>query len=196
MSVSGRRPNEVEDALLALGGTRILTIPCLDGPREGHWLRYWDDLPNVRRVDLPYWSYPRRDAWMDLLGETIAGSGRVMIVANGLGCVALAIWATLARPAALLAGIGGALLVSPLDPADEAADPRCAEFRPLPSLPLPFPSLLVGNGDEPRLSALARLWGSLRADPERDREAARGPWPEGLRLLATLAGAPAGPVHA
>jgi predicted alpha/beta hydrolase family esterase len=187
MSVSGRRPNVVEEALLALGDTPILTIPCLDGPREGHWLRYWDDLPNVRRIDLPYWSYPRRDAWMDVLGEAIGDvAGGAMVVGHGLGCVALSIWATLARPAHLIGKIGGALLVSPVDPGSEAADPRCAEFRPVPSLALPFPSLLVNAGDDGRGAALARLWGSRRADPVRHREAERGPWPEGLRLLASL----------
>src|SRR4051794_1690901 len=110
MSVSDRRL--VEEALLALGETRILTIPCLDGPREGHWLRYWEDLPNVKRIDLPYWSYPRRDAWMDVLGEAVDNAtGQVIIVGYGLGCVALSIWATLARPAHLIGKIGGALLV-------------------------------------------------------------------------------------
>jgi predicted alpha/beta hydrolase family esterase len=189
MSVSGRRPNIVEEALLTLGDTAILTIPCLDGAREGHWLRYWDDLPNVRRIDLPYWSYPRRDAWMDVLGEAIdIAAGRVMIVGHGLGCVALCIWSTLARPAHLLGKIGGALLVSPLDPNSEAADPRCAEFRPVSSLPLPFPSMLVSARDEGRTAALARLWGSCRADPDRHCEASSGPWPEGLCLLAALAG--------
>jgi predicted alpha/beta hydrolase family esterase len=189
MSVFGRRPTDVEDALLALAGTSILTIPCLDGPREGHWLRYWDDLPNVRRVDLPYWSYPRRDAWTDVLEEAIESAGdRLMIVGHGLGCVALTIWSTLARPAHLLSKIGGALLVSPLDPDSQLADPRCAEFRPMPSRPLPFPSLLVNAGEDGRFGALAGLWGSRRAGAEHHQEAARGPWPEGLRLLASLAG--------
>ena len=79
------------------------------------------------------------------------------------------------------------MLVSPVDPNSDAADPRCAEFRPVPSLALPFPSLLVNAIDDGRSAALARLWGSRRADASRHPEAARGPWPEGLRLLASLA---------
>ena len=188
MSVPVRRPDPVERALLALGDTPILTIPSLDGVRQGHWLSYWDDLPNVRRVDLPYWSYPRRDAWMDVLGDAIESATRpVMIVGHGLGCVALTIWATLARPAHLLGRIGGAMLVSPLDPNGEEADPRCAEFRPMPSLPLPFPSLLISEEEEGKATALARLWGSRRVRVPRRQTASAGPWPEGLRLVASLA---------
>ena len=184
MSVSERRPSMiVEDALLAIGRTPILTIPSLDGPRQGHWLNYWDDLPNVRRVDLPFHSYPRRDAWLNVLGDAVeSAADRVLLVGHGLGCAAVAIWASLSHPVDIGRKIAGALLVSPLDP-ELDSDPRCSEFRQFPGRPLPFASWIV-DADAGRRTGLARRWGCSALDSvdgEQD-----GPWPEGLRLIASL----------
>lgn len=101
----------------------------------------------------------QRNLWAARLDETVMKADRaVLLLANGAGCAAAAWWARLS-PRPYVSRVAGAILHSPLDAGDHAADGIFAS----PSMALPFPSIVLDEGgaiDPQRLGRIASGWGS------------------------------------
>ena len=176
----------------------ILTVPGIDNSGPRHWQSIWEhELDGCARVDLGSWDKPNRNGWVNALNHGIRAAGRpVVLVAHSLGCLAVAWWAAMERPA-YGDPVVGALLVAPPDVDVAPVDQRLAGFAPTPIGPLPFPSIVAASRDDPyihvqRARRLALLWGSQFADAGAARhinaESELGRWDFGLFLLSRLTG--------
>ena len=171
----------------------ILTVPGLGGSGPSHWQTLWEQSrPDTSRVELGMWNTPHRNSWVTKLDQAIRqAQAPVVLVAHSLGCLAVAWWAELSgQPFGW--PVVGALLVAPADVDRPGARAELAGFRPTPSKPLPFPSIVVASSDDPwvapeRAAELARGWGSLFVDagPQGHLNAASGIgwWEDGQILL-------------
>lgn len=119
------------------------------------------------------------------------GHSNVVLVAHSLGCLLAVHWAVQTN-----ATIKGALLVAPLDPDGSHYPPEAKGFAPIPSVPLPFRSVVVASDDDPYGSVgfaqkSAHLWGSqlvrVGAKGHINSHSGLGEWPEGFALLRALA---------
>jgi len=151
---------------MSLSTPHYLIVPGWQGSPAEHWQSHWQRLlPNSARVEQDDWLSPQRDAWVRRLEETVArSSGPLILIGHSLGCVTIAHWAAQAAPA-LLARVGGALLVAPADVERAECPQPLRNFAPLPRQALPFPSVLVGSDNDPAASAsralaLAADWGA------------------------------------
>jgi predicted alpha/beta hydrolase family esterase len=178
--------------------TTILTIPGLDNSGPKHWQSYWEVLPHCRRVELGDWQQPRLHEWVPALDRAVRESPTpVVLAAHSLGCLAAAWWAALCWVEAFREKVKGALLVAPPDVDDLGSEARLRDFRPLPRMRLPFPTLLVASRNDPYATfdgakEMAAAWGSelIDAGPAGHINADSGidEWPRGLRLVAALGG--------
>ena len=172
----------------------ILIIPGLGNSGPGHWQTRWQTrLSSTRRVEQDDWDAPRRDAWTQRIIAAVDEATRpVLIIAHSLGCIAVAHAAVAFPPGR----VKGALLVAPPSlrsmRANEAIDPA---FTPIPTEPLPFPSLLIASRNDSFASfeeaeEMAGAWGSLLLDAgdagHLNSESGHGPWPEGLMRFAAF----------
>lgn len=173
---------------------RVLLVPGWENSGPQHWQSLWEraDPHRFQRVQQRDWNTPDPDEWVRALDDAIAAEpAPVVLVAHSLGCIAVARWAArFTRP------VAGALLVAPADVerADTPEPIRC--FAPVPLQPLPFRSILVASSNDEYLSMdraehFARCWGSelvpLGVAGHINTASGFGPWPEGERLLETLA---------
>jgi predicted alpha/beta hydrolase family esterase len=141
------------------------------------------------------WNTPHRNAWVTKLDQAIsAAQAPVILAAHSLGCLAVAWWAELTRQPYGWP-VAGALLVAPADVDRPDAQDDLKAFRPSPTAPLPFPSILVASRDDPwiaieRAHSLAVSWGShfVDAGTQGHINAASGVgwWTEGQELLARV----------
>jgi serine hydrolase len=172
------------------GVTRpILIVPGYRGSGPGHWQSLWEErLPGARRVLMPSWEEPRRDAWVEALDRAIRACAEPpVLVGHSLGAVTIVHWAQGFR-----LPVHGALLVAPCD-VDSAEGPeQIRSFAPVPISKLDFPTLAVVSSDDPymgygRALAFAHGWGarlaSVGACGHINAEAGFGPWPEGEAFL-------------
>lgn len=177
----------------------ILTVPGLGGSGPAHWQTLWEQcLPDTHRVELGNWDRPHRNNWVARLDRDIrSANAPVILVAHSLGCIAAAWWAELSGEAAGTSTVAGALLVAPPDINRADMPDFLASFAPLPTRPLPFPSILAASSDDPwmdmdRARPLAQAWGSrfVPAGPRGhlNAESAIGWWEEGQELLSELTG--------
>jgi predicted alpha/beta hydrolase family esterase len=170
----------------------VLVLPGYDNSGPGHWQTLWERAhPEYRRVQQRSWTAPVCSEWVTALDEAIvAAGGPVVLAAHSIGALTVAHHALHhARP------VRGALLVAPPDADDPTFSPLVKGFRPIPRVPLPFPSIVVGSTDDWYMGpddarALATAWGSrfvlLEKAGHINTDAGFGPWPEGERLLAEL----------
>jgi serine hydrolase len=177
--------------------TRVLVLPGYQSSGPGHWQTLWEaERPELRRVEQRDWEHTRRAEWVAGLEAAVSAEpGPVVLVAHSLGCVTVAHWAAGHRH-----HVVGALLVAPPDVEHEWAPDAVKDFAPIPSAPLPFPSVVVASTDDPyaeidRARAWARAWGSrfvsIGAAGHINADAGFGPWPQGLALLDELIARPA-----
>lgn len=171
----------------------ILTVPGLGGSGPSHWQTLWEQSrPDTHRVELGMWESPHRNTWVTKLDQAIRqAQAPVVLAAHSLGCLAVAWWAELSsQPFGW--PVAGALLVAPADVDRDDVRPELAAFKPTPTKPLPFPSIVVASSDDPWISAekargLAGGWGSFFVDagPQGHLNAASGIgwWEEGQSLL-------------
>lgn len=148
----------------------ILTVPGLGNSGPSHWQSIWErEHEHVARVELGGWDRPHRNLWVNKLNFAIREAGRpVVLAAHSLGCLAVAWWAAMERPA-YGDPVIGALLVAPPEVDVAPVDARLEAFGPAPKGTLPFPSILVASHDDPyiqfhRARRLAQFWGSRFAD--------------------------------
>ncbi|MBB5711473.1 RBBP9/YdeN family alpha/beta hydrolase [Sphingomonas xinjiangensis] len=171
----------------------ILTVPGLGGSGPSHWQTLWEQSrPDTHRVELGMWDTPHRNSWVTKLDQAIrSAQAPVVLAAHSLGCMAVAWWAEL-FPQPFGRPVAGALLVAPPDVDRADAPPALADFRPAPTTPLPFPSIVVASSDDPwigigKAHSLAKDWGSVFVDagPQGHLNAASGIgwWEQGQALL-------------
>ena len=169
-----------------------LIVPGWKGSGPLHWQSRWQAcLPRATRVEQDDWEAPTRSAWVAALAAAIENASRPpLLIAHSLGCITVA-----HLPLAIRQHIAGALLVAPADVERDGAPAVLRDFAPVPTVPLPFPSIVVASTDDPycspaRAQAFATNWGSelvMVPDAGHLNDASGlGDWPEGLRLLTSL----------
>ena len=176
----------------------VLLLPGLDNSGPGHWQSRWETHPGFARVDFGDWVQPRLHEWIPRLDRAIeASEAPVVLAAHSLGCLAVVWWAALSWRQSLRGKLQGALLVAPPDVDVESTPGRIRDFRPVPALRLPFPSVLVASRDDPfarfdRAREMARSWGSTLIDAGEaghiNADSGLGDWSCGLRILSSLSG--------
>lgn len=147
----------------------ILIIPGLRDHVEEHWQTYLaKKLPNCRTVPPMQTDKLNLDARIDAIEQQLATiEGPVILVAHSAGVLMTVHWAArFKRP------ILGALLVAPPDlnaqwPENYPTSASLQQFgwSPLPTQPLPFPSILVASSNDYLASLdaatqMANQWGS------------------------------------
>lgn len=174
--------------------TPALIIPGLNGSPDGHWQSWLQEsLPQASRVEQEDWDAPNLEAWLNRLALASAATPGAVLVAHSLGCI-LAAHAASRFPAL---PIRGALLVAPADVDSAAHTPYLLRsFGPIPTLRLPFPSIVVASTDDPfmahpRARELANAWGShfvnAGAAGHINVASGFGPWPAGRDMVDALA---------
>ncbi|MET3353810.1 RBBP9/YdeN family alpha/beta hydrolase [Xanthobacter autotrophicus] len=172
----------------------LLIVPGWQGSGPDHWQSRWErSLSTARRVQQADWDRPDREDWpRRLVAAVVAADKPVVVVAHSLGVP------TLLHAAPLLpeGKVKGAFLVAPPDLDVPELDPMVANFGPMPTAPLPFPSVLVASRTDPycsyaRAEGFALDWGAAIVDAgdagHINADAGYGPWPEGsMRLLGLL----------
>lgn len=180
------------------GSPICLTVPGLGCSGPGHWQTIWEtERDDCRRIDLGCWDAPLRSAWVSRIEQAVsAARSPVVLVAHSLGCHAVAWWARWAGDDAS-AIVRGALLVAPPDIDRAGVDRRLAGFAPAPSLPLPFPSIVVASSDDPyatiaRSAGMAARWRASFIDAgdlgHINADSRLGAWRDGQAVLARLIG--------
>lgn len=173
----------------------VLILPGYADSGPGHWQSLWTQAhPGFVRVREDDWLAPSCDVWVAALDAAVHAMGRgCLLAAHSLGCLQVAHW--VARGGG---GVVGALLVGPPDPGCAAFPSSAVGFDPVPAQRFDFPSVLVASSDDvygtPAFARrCASAWGCRLVELEDaghvNADAGYGPWPEGLRLLASLAGA-------
>ncbi|MFC0218487.1 RBBP9/YdeN family alpha/beta hydrolase [Pseudochelatococcus lubricantis] len=174
----------------------VLIVPGLSGSDEGHWQSRWEDrLSTATRVAQVDWNAPDREAWVGTLVQAVAATTRpAVIVAHSLGAL------TAAHAAPEFASgkvIGGFLVAVPDAEQAEGMPAEVARFGPVPTEPLPFPSLFVASRNDPfcsfsRAQEIALDWGAQIVDAGEvghlNAASGHGPWPEGLMRLGQFLG--------
>ncbi|MFS8035397.1 RBBP9/YdeN family alpha/beta hydrolase [Xanthobacter sp. AM11] len=172
----------------------LLIVPGWQGSEPDHWQSRWErSLSTARRVEQADWSRPDRHDWPRRLAAAVAQADKpVVVVAHSLGVPTLVHAAPLLPPGK----VKGAFLVAPPDLDRPRLDPLLAAFAPVPTHPLPFPSVLVASRSDPfctyeRAEGFALDWGAAIVDAgdagHINPAAGFGPWPEGsMRLLGFL----------
>ncbi|MBY3416104.1 alpha/beta fold hydrolase [Rhizobium laguerreae] len=122
----------------------------------------------------------------------LAAATKAYLVAHSLGCLLAARLA--GRSAARR--VKGALLVAPCDlPVTENLHPGHISFGPMPTAPLPFPSIVVGSMNDAymtvdRLTLFGRLWNAetrnIGLAGHINVASGFGRWRNGYRLLEGL----------
>jgi len=172
------------------GTSLILLVPGHEDRGQADWMHAWQvERTDCHRLDLGMWDSPHRNTWVNKLNLALHHADRpVVLIAEDIGCLAVAWWAEYEQPS-FAEPVIGAIFVSPPDVDRPGSDPRLARFGSCPRQALPFPSYLVaGCGDtaEKRITArqLATDWGSGFSEASFEG----GSWPFDQRLLNRLAG--------
>lgn len=140
------------------------TVPGLAGSDGGHWQTIWEkQYPHLfDRVEQKNWDWPVREEWTGQLQQYLAGGhAPIILIAHSLGCTTVAWWAKKYSSNRVL----GAFLVAPADAEQSRRLSFVEGFRPIPTDPLPFPSMVIASTNDIYMSIersehFATLWGS------------------------------------
>jgi predicted alpha/beta hydrolase family esterase len=185
--------------------TTIVMLPGWMGSGPEHWQTIWEaEHPDYRRAEMRNWQSTHLADWVECLDTALAAvPGDALLVAHSLGCLAVVWW--VARHAHRTSPVRGAMLVAP--PCLTSAPgllPALASFAPVPSAPLPFPSLVVASENDPyarfeEAVGMASAWGSELRNIGRaghiNTASGHGAWPEGKQLLAGFVASARESVH-
>lgn len=179
-------------------GATIVTVPGWSGSGPNHWQTQWErEHPEYRRAEMHDWHSVERADWVRSLEAALADvPGDAVLVAHSLGCLSVIWWA--ARHPVDSKRVKCALLVAPPNlTSTPGLLPALASFTPLPTLRLPFPSLVVASENDPyatfeEASAMASAWGCEVHNAGHaghiNVASGFGAWPEGQQLLERLIG--------
>lgn len=182
---------------MKIGDADILILPGLGGGRSSpdYWyLRWRERMATARVVEQENWDDPEPSDWIIGLNREIARCRRpIVLVAHSAGALVVA---TAFCDTTLKGNIAGAFLVAPADPVRGSVEtPALRPFKPTPTGPLPFPSMLIASRDDPwcdwdAAAGMALDWGCELADAGNaghiDAESGHGPWPEGMVMFARM----------
>ncbi|MEZ5923847.1 MAG: alpha/beta hydrolase [Hyphomicrobiaceae bacterium] len=176
----------------------ILIVPGWTNSGPEHWQTRWErKLANARRVEQADWDRPVCADWVARIVDAVRQAKRpVVLIAHSCGVSAV----VHAAPKLLPDKVAGALLVAPPDYESAArwTEPgsdwlvRESGFHPVPTAPLPFPSMVIASRNDPFASyemaqEMALDWGSDIVDAGQSGHlntvSGHGPWPEGLLKL-------------
>lgn len=169
--------------------TRTLIVHGLEGSPAPHWQAWWAATdPTALCVDLSSPTHPVPEVWESELAGMMLQHPDSILVGHSLGSVLIARvlskWPQLKARAALLVA-----------PAETQGNDRIGAFGPLPQMPLPIPTIVVGSRNDPwmsyeRVSGLARDWGANLVDlgmaGHVNVATGFGPWPYGKLLRDQL----------
>ena len=174
----------------------ILLLPGLYNSGPDHWQSIWQqNLSGISRVEQQDWDAPTRESWVAQLDQAIhASNANVVLVAHSLGCALLAWWVQsgVSSPETL-AKVKAGFLVAPPDVARPAFPAQ--SFAPMPTLTLPFPSIVIASENDPWCDLAlseqwAKAWGSefhcIGAKGHINGEAGLEDWKQGLGWLSGL----------
>ena len=167
----------------------VLILPDWQGSGPEHWQMHWVRHHGAMLVEQDDWLRPRRGDWLARLNEVVIDTpGDLFLVAQGLGCLLVAAWASFSQHTAR---VRGALLVAPIDVESHVMKNSCPGWTPVLSAPLPFASTVVGPVNDPsdHAQGLASNWGSnwiesVQVAPFGADSYLNG-WPQGRKLLQT-----------
>jgi uncharacterized protein len=171
----------------------VLIVPGLGGSGEEHWQTHLEhSLPGAQRVHQDDWDRPDLSSWLEKLAAAVESRPGSIVVAHSLGCP-LVVHLASRRPDLWIAA---ALLVAPADVDSASHTPaHIRGFAPMPSLRLPFRSIVVASKNDPymepaRARELAAAWGAGLVDAGASGhinvQAGFGPWPAGERIVNSL----------
>ena len=178
---------------MRLAEADFLIVPGIGNSGPEHWQTRWQArFPTAYRVEQENWDTPDPEQWTSRIVDMVAEAKRpIILVAHDCGVAAV----LLAAPYLAPLKIRGAYLVACPDVERGDMPEALRAFAPLPSAPLPFPSLLVASRDDPlcgteRAQGIALDIGAALVDAGNsghiDTASGHGPWPEGLMRLATF----------
>ena len=166
----------------------MLIVPGWTNSGPDHWQSRWQrHFKSARRIEQADWDTPRLADWVErIVAEVAAATRPVVLGAHSCGVSAIVHAAPRLVPSRLM----GAFLVAPPD-LDDADNWLAKEggFAPVPMVPLPFPSRIIGSSDDPYCSiertwAFGAAWGSdtsiIANAGHLNTASGHGPWPEGL----------------
>jgi predicted alpha/beta hydrolase family esterase/GNAT superfamily N-acetyltransferase len=187
---------------VATPAAHLLILPGLYDSGPDHWQSHMEralgpqQAVRVRQRD---WAAPVCAEWVQTLDAAIRASDTpVVLVAHSTACLLVAHWTQTAALPQLLR-VRGALLVAPSDPLGPSYPAGPTGFAPVPTAPLPFPSVVVASRTDAYVAfdtaaAWAAAWGSRLVDlgdaGHINADAGFGPWPEGLAIAQQLGAAP------
>ena len=178
---------------MRLAEADFLIVPGIGNSGAGHWQTRWQTrFPSALRVEQENWDVPDVQQWPARLVEAVAARTRpVVLVAHDCGVPTI----LLAAPFLAPNKVRGAYLVACPDVERGDLPAGARALAPMPTAPLPFPSLLVASRDDPycsleRAQGIALDIGAALVDAGNaghiDAESGHGPWPEGLMRLAAF----------
>jgi uncharacterized protein len=149
---------------------KMITLPGIGGSGDAHWQTIWEQADTrFARFRPASWDQPELDDWTQSLERAVQSCAEPpILVAHSLACLLVAHWATCTRSA-----IAGAFLVSVPDPDGSRFPVEAASFKPVPTRPLQFPSLVIASTDDP--------YSTLDAARRRADE-----WRSGLNVVGAL----------
>lgn len=126
--------------------TEAIILPGIGGSGETHWQTYWEaENPSFYRFRPKSWDQPDLEDWLRALDSAVHHARTpVVLVAHSLACLLVA-------HAADRFGtrVRGAFLVSVPDPESSVFPVKAADFGGVPSIGLPFPTLIIASSDDP-----------------------------------------------
>ena len=124
-----------------------LMVPGYGGSGETSWQTHWEKCyPQIGRVEQDDWDFPKKEAWVKRLAETVEkwNDKPIILITHSLGC-GTTIHAINEQ---LLKNVAGIFMVA-LPHIDREDFPReCTGFSPLPQINLTIPTTLVISEDD------------------------------------------------
>lgn len=187
---------------MRLSDLDIVIIPGWSSSGPDHWQTRWQkNFKSARRIEQANWFEPKRSDWVQTI-ETGLKSIETpsLVIAHSLGVIAT-VHALINLGVEAPLHVRGAYLVAPAD-VDNAANwpvtrgqtfsDHGPDFAPVPTTPLPVPSLVIGSANdpycsEPRAKDMAENWNATFVEAGEaghiNVDSGHGPWPEGLMRL-------------
>jgi predicted alpha/beta hydrolase family esterase len=178
---------------MRIADTDIIIVPGLGNSGQNHWQRRWGDrFKTATVVEQDNWDNPQLAPWVDAIERAVIMSTRpVVLIAHSLGVSAVIHAAQRFKDTK----VRGAFLVAAPDLENPNVPAETQPFAPVPSYPLPFPSMLVASTNDSfcsveRAAEFAIGWGSdfhQAGDAGHiNTTSGHGPWPEGLLMFTRL----------
>ncbi|MBM3455956.1 MAG: serine hydrolase family protein [Bacteroidetes bacterium] len=174
--------------------TNFLVIPGYGNSDKDHWQTFFEtQLTNCHRIEQESWENPQCEDWINTINNTVIryDADSLVLVSHSMGGIAIAHWASRFNTK-----IKGAFIVAPPDLENPYLDLNLESFTPIPTLKLPFPSIVIGSSNDnwatlERTQTFADNWGSkliiIGVAGHINTTSGYGKWENGLNLLKQFA---------